>query len=245
MGFLIVLGVIAVGLFLWQVIDPRGAWRATESWKFRNPDANEPSDTAFAMARVGGVVGIVGLAVAGAMMYGATRSADDPSDGRPARPAYSVPTYSPPTYRSFDLGPGTVVGYRYPSELTVELVVLDADSQPRIVCSTDVDVYEHTNAVVVRVARSLADFRGRTEPDPDDCTESSPTTVTRALAHPIGDRPILTAAPVVDAASVGLRPGPRVRPTPLVEVPAPGVVQPQHPVRIDPSWRPVPLLAAE
>ena len=38
-------------MLLWSVIDPRGVWEVTSSWQFRNPEVNEPSDSAFAMQR--------------------------------------------------------------------------------------------------------------------------------------------------------------------------------------------------
>mgnify|MGYP001640235234 CR=1 FL=1 len=38
-------------MLLWSVIDPRGLWEVTSSWQFRNPEANEPSDSAFAVQR--------------------------------------------------------------------------------------------------------------------------------------------------------------------------------------------------
>ncbi|WP_336470697.1 DUF6199 family natural product biosynthesis protein [Mycolicibacterium peregrinum] len=52
--FLIVVGVLVGGV---MAAAPRGIWWATQSWKFRNPEANEPSDTAYGMTRVGGVSG--------------------------------------------------------------------------------------------------------------------------------------------------------------------------------------------
>lgn len=48
---------VLVGVVM--VAAPRGIWWATESWKFRNPEANEPSDTSYALSRVGGVVVII------------------------------------------------------------------------------------------------------------------------------------------------------------------------------------------
>lgn len=49
--------VIVVGVLVGGVMaaSPRRIWWATESWKFRHPEANEPSDTAYGMTRAGGV----------------------------------------------------------------------------------------------------------------------------------------------------------------------------------------------
>ena len=39
-----------------MVFGPKKLWWTTEAWKFKYPEANEPSETSFAMTRVGGVV---------------------------------------------------------------------------------------------------------------------------------------------------------------------------------------------
>ncbi|MBB2991257.1 hypothetical protein FHR72_002741 [Mycolicibacterium iranicum] len=56
---LLVLGVLVGGVMVWK---PRALWWAFESWKFRNPEANEPSDAAYMMTRLSGV-GLVVLSV--------------------------------------------------------------------------------------------------------------------------------------------------------------------------------------
>jgi hypothetical protein len=45
MGLGIVVLLIGIPLSFLMWFKPRKLWRATESWKFRNPDANEPSDS--------------------------------------------------------------------------------------------------------------------------------------------------------------------------------------------------------
>lgn len=49
--------VIVVGVLVGGVMaaSPRRIWWATQSWKFSNPEANEPSDAAYGMTRAGGV----------------------------------------------------------------------------------------------------------------------------------------------------------------------------------------------
>ncbi len=49
---MIVVGVLVGGV---MAASPRRIWWATQSWKFRNPEANEPSDAAYGMTRAGGV----------------------------------------------------------------------------------------------------------------------------------------------------------------------------------------------
>lgn len=41
------------------LIKPEQMWRTTRAWKYKNPEANEPSEEAFILARVGAALGIV------------------------------------------------------------------------------------------------------------------------------------------------------------------------------------------
>lgn len=52
-GILVIVVGVLVGAVL--VASPRRIWWATQSWKFRDPEANEPSDAAYGMTRAGGV----------------------------------------------------------------------------------------------------------------------------------------------------------------------------------------------
>ena len=60
---LILLAIVMALLGLWQMVNPRGNWRATEGWKYRDPDANEPSETSYGLRSVGGFFTIVMAAV--------------------------------------------------------------------------------------------------------------------------------------------------------------------------------------
>jgi hypothetical protein len=64
-GLVLFFGIAAIAavLALWAVVAPRSQWRAMQSWAFRNPEANEPSDAAYALTRLGGVVVLVLLGV--------------------------------------------------------------------------------------------------------------------------------------------------------------------------------------
>ena len=53
--------VVLVLIFLWSVISPRSQWMIFQSWTYRNADANEPSDAAYTLTRIGGVVAIIVL----------------------------------------------------------------------------------------------------------------------------------------------------------------------------------------
>ncbi len=252
MGFFILILVIAVPFVLWGIIDPKGAWRATESWKYKNPEANEPSETSYALSRIGGVVSLVAIMVMITMMYGLSRDTEEARQ-RAAEPtsSYQIPDLTP-RYTDVAMGAGTLVGYVYPSEHTIEFVVLQRpDPGIFISCPTGVSIYEHTNAIVVQVTAEASRISGALDEPMSEkelvgkCAAQQPVaqTQSRDLVHPIGDRPILTAAPLADPAEFGLAYGPRVRPEPLAEVPQPGVVERQQRVRIDPAWKPVPLLA--
>ncbi|MFV8308663.1 DUF6199 family natural product biosynthesis protein [Mycobacteroides chelonae] len=76
-GLLLLLGLVVVPFLLWSILDPKSQWQALSSWKYRNPEANEPSETAYAMTRIGGVVGLVVLVVVGYKMVQADRKYRD------------------------------------------------------------------------------------------------------------------------------------------------------------------------
>lgn len=68
---MVVLGVLVLG---GTFISPKSIWQATEAWKYKNPEANEPSETALELNRLGFAVGGmtmigVGFAVNG-VQYG-------------------------------------------------------------------------------------------------------------------------------------------------------------------------------
>jgi hypothetical protein len=54
-----VVGALAV----WGAISPRTQWNTLSAWQYRNPEANEPSDTAYAVTRVLNVIGLIGVIV--------------------------------------------------------------------------------------------------------------------------------------------------------------------------------------
>lgn len=40
---------------------PRSLWMKTQGWKFKDPEANEPSDTMYSLTRVGSAIGICAM----------------------------------------------------------------------------------------------------------------------------------------------------------------------------------------
>lgn len=120
--FLIVVGVLVGGV---MAAAPRGIWWATQSWKFRNPEANEPSDVAYGMTRVGGVLLVIVALVLGGVVIanGLSKSARDKREKeakeqqQAAEAAFVVP---PPEKR----GALPVIGYfakEYPRGLEVKV----------------------------------------------------------------------------------------------------------------------------
>jgi len=63
-AILILVGVLGV----WGAISPRSQWNTLSAWQYRNPDANEPSDTAYAVTRVVNIVGLIGLVIMFALL---------------------------------------------------------------------------------------------------------------------------------------------------------------------------------
>ena len=65
---LILFVLVIIPMLLWSVIDPRGLWEVTSSWQFRNPEANEPSDSAFAVQRFFAFISLL-VIVGGAFFF--------------------------------------------------------------------------------------------------------------------------------------------------------------------------------
>ena len=53
------IGLFIIGFGILHVASPQKVWRFTEAWKYKHPEANEPSDVSYAMQRVSGVVMII------------------------------------------------------------------------------------------------------------------------------------------------------------------------------------------
>lgn len=62
MGVAILCLVIGIPIGLFLLLRPRKIWWALESWKYKNPEANEPSDAAYGMQALGGL-GVIAAAI--------------------------------------------------------------------------------------------------------------------------------------------------------------------------------------
>lgn len=67
MGWIVAIAVLGgLGCLLLALLDPRAVWQRTTAWSYRNPEAVEPSDAAFAASRITHVVlGLLLLGMAG------------------------------------------------------------------------------------------------------------------------------------------------------------------------------------
>ena len=87
MDGLVLLLILLVPLLLWVIISPRSHWRVVAGWAYRNPEANEPSDTAYAVTRIFGI----GLLVVLVWQLIAMTTRDDDSDDKAAPPVTTTP----------------------------------------------------------------------------------------------------------------------------------------------------------
>jgi hypothetical protein len=91
MGLGIVVLLIGIPIGLLMIFKPRETWRATEGWKFRNPEANEPSGAAYLL----GGLGIIACTLLFAMLAFSTPDSADTATKTTPRPTHPSFTYSP------------------------------------------------------------------------------------------------------------------------------------------------------
>ncbi|SER55872.1 hypothetical protein SAMN04488583_5672 [Mycobacterium sp. 88mf] len=65
--------VIGIPLGLFMLLRPRKIWWATESWKYENPEANEPSEAGYGMQAVGGLFVIVAAVILAGLAWSTER----------------------------------------------------------------------------------------------------------------------------------------------------------------------------
>ncbi|MCO8275813.1 hypothetical protein M1L60_35060 [Actinoplanes sp. TRM 88003] len=82
---LIIGGVLLIAFALWTVIAPRQQWLMLNAWRYRDPDANEPSDLAYNLGRAAGVGTILLVVILGGYLIRADAVQGDADDIRQAR----------------------------------------------------------------------------------------------------------------------------------------------------------------
>lgn len=204
MGFLIAVSLILIPLGIWGIVNPRSQWKVLSAWQYRNPDANQPSEAAYAVTRIGSLiflgawvwVVLVMLAVVGGDDTSQTSST--PSD--PPSRSMSVPSPSLPM--SVDLGPLPVAGYALNPDNPESLrVVLKVAPQPLWWCQPTAKVVAE-NAKQVEIAAMMEGTP--IEGSPPSCDGARPTpeldAVWLRLKLPLGKRVVVTRGPYADAA---------------------------------------------
>lgn len=118
--------VILVGVLVGAVLvaSPRRIWWATQSWKFRDPEANEPSDAAYGMTRAGGVFVILLALFVGASIIHSDFQRKSRREAQEQRQAAEAAFVAPPPEKR---GPLPVIGYftqKFPKSLEVTVYYL-------------------------------------------------------------------------------------------------------------------------
>lgn len=99
MGLGIIVLLIGIPIGLLMLFKPSEVWHATEGWKFRNPEANEPSGVAYAMSGIGVILGT--LVLAGLAFTKPDDNASAASSTTRTRPAYPSYSFTPPPPKPF------------------------------------------------------------------------------------------------------------------------------------------------
>lgn len=85
-----VIGAVAILICLWGAISPRSQWEVLQSWQFRDREANEPSDIAFLLQRIGCIIMIVLLVIVGVSLANLTNENPDAASSSTPTPGPSA-----------------------------------------------------------------------------------------------------------------------------------------------------------
>lgn len=225
LAIVILLVGIPVGLFM--LFKPRAVWWALQSWKYRNPEANEPSDAAYAMSALSGLMVIVAVVIIAVLAW--TRP--DPSDRYTSSTSTSAsvsytpkPPPAPPqnrgvipivAYHLMDGGNGRFKGKTY---LNVSYLVPDdgnavaggMNTEPDSGCEVMQTVTGlGIDRVTVDLHLSWVDRYGYAKPGADDrCRVGkwSPYVSTMVVTEIQPGITVLTNGPIVDKTAQVLQP---------------------------------------
>lgn len=215
----IIILLIGIPIGLLMVLKPRALWWTLQSWKYKDPEANEPSDAAYTMSSLGGGVVIVIVVIVALIAW--TRP--DAADRRSSASTYSsTSSYTPPprptppqnrgvipivAYHFMDGGTGNFAGKTY---LNVSYLVPESahataggtNTPPRIGCEVMQTVTGlGTDRVTVDLYLSWVDPTGRAKPGADEkCRigKWSPYVSTMVVTEISPGTTVLTNGPIVD-----------------------------------------------
>lgn len=111
MGVAILCLVIGIPLGLFMLLRPRKIWWATESWKYKNPEANEPSEAAYGMQALGGLFVIVAAVILAGLAWSTERDKTAAETEQKKKDDWNaaVAAYKPP--KPEDRGALPIIGY--------------------------------------------------------------------------------------------------------------------------------------
>lgn len=92
LAIIILLIGLPIGLFM--LLKPRALWWTFQSWRYKNPEANEPSDAAYAMSAFSGLIVIVAVVIVAVVAWTRPDPADRRASTASSRPSTSS-SYTP------------------------------------------------------------------------------------------------------------------------------------------------------
>lgn len=225
---LVLLGIPILLLALWGIADPRGQWRSLQAWRYRDPDANEPSDAAYRAMQIQGVVGLLvaGVAIVAIWSFLADRgtAADRAIAGERTTtspsPTRAATPYLPPEPEVVTVAP--LVGY-YPAPGVDRKIVLVVRAEPGFGwwCTARISVeYPSDTEIVVsaEILNLLPDGSRTCRPVTEGIEDQEQGAFVQGS---LDGRTVLTAGPLVTADG-SVDPGGAPRPVPLLAAPERG-----------------------
>lgn len=103
--------VIGIPLGLFMLLRPRKIWWATESWKYKDPEANEPSEAGYGMQALGGLFVILAAVILAGLAWSTERDkvAAEAEQKKKDDWDKAVAAYQPPPPEN--RGPLPIIGY--------------------------------------------------------------------------------------------------------------------------------------
>ncbi|UHJ56356.1 hypothetical protein LT337_05075 [Mycolicibacterium fortuitum] len=111
MGVAILCLVIGIPLGLFMLLRPKTIWWATESWKYKDPEANEPSEVAYGMQALGGLFVIIAAVILAGLAWSTERDKTAAEAEQKKKDDWNaaVAAYKPP--KPEDRGALPIIGY--------------------------------------------------------------------------------------------------------------------------------------